>query len=161
MGREFRISQRRKDQQWNPAIAKLADGGFVVVWTSRKQDGSDLGIFARRYNADRTPAGDEFQVNTHTAGDQQYPSVAGLAGGGFVVTWTSSLQDGSGQGVFGQSYGADGNPIGDEFPVNTNTTDSQQNSTVTGLVDGSFVVTWEAYAQDGNFWGVYGQRFAP
>ena len=158
-GREFRVNQRRKNQQWNPSIAKLADGGFVAVWTSMSQDGSGFGVFARRYDANRTPVGDEFQVNTYTPSDQQYPSVAGLAGGGFVVTWTSVDQDGSGQGVYGQRYGADGNPVGDEFRVNTNTADFQQNSSVAGLANGNFVVTWESYLQDDNFWGVFGQRF--
>jgi len=159
LGGEFRVNNRRKDDQWNPSIAKLADGGFVVVWEATGQDGSGQGIFARRYDANKKPVGNEFQVNTYTQDDQQYPSVAGLANGGFVVTWTSWLQDGSGQGVYGQRYGADGNPAGAEFPVNTNTVDDQQNSSVTGLTNGNFVVAWESYAQDGHFWGVYGQRF--
>ena len=34
--------------------------------------------------------GDEFVVNTYMTGDQLGPSVARLAGGGFVIAWTSS-----------------------------------------------------------------------
>ncbi len=33
------------------------------------------------------PVRGEFQVNTHTAGNQWYPTVAALSTGNFVVTW--------------------------------------------------------------------------
>ena len=45
--------------------------------------------------------------------------MAALAGGGFVVTWTSDGQDGSGYGIYGQRYAADGTAVGSEFRVNT------------------------------------------
>ena len=34
-------------------------------------------------------------------------------------------QDGSGHGIYGQRYAADGTPVGSEFRVNTFTTDDQ------------------------------------
>ena len=54
----------------------------------------------------------EFRVNTHTSGSQDYETgddqIAALKDGGFIVTWTSSSQDGSGDGVYGQRFNADG-----------------------------------------------------
>ena len=44
--------------------------GFLISWTSNGQDGSSNGIYAQRYNADGSPNGGEFQVNTHTSSDQ-------------------------------------------------------------------------------------------
>ena len=45
------------------------------------------------------PTGTDTQVNTYTS---ENPSVTALNDGGFVVTWSSSGQDGSG---YGNIYG--------------------------------------------------------
>ena len=48
-----------------------------------------------------------------------------LSDGGFVVTWTSDGQDGSGYGVYGQRYSSTGAAVGSEFQVNTATLHDQ------------------------------------
>ena len=53
----------------------------------------------------------EFQVNTYTQSSQNDPSITGLSDGGFVVTWGSDGQDGSGYGVFGQRFDANGDMV--------------------------------------------------
>ena len=70
-------------------------------------------------------SGSEFRANTYTSSDQIYSSVTALNDGGFVVTWSSEGQDGSGYGIYGQRYAADGSPVGDEFRANTYTTNAQ------------------------------------
>ena len=84
--------------------------------------------------------GFEFQINSHTEGDQANPSVTALSDGGFVVTWESDGQDGSGLGVYGQRYDATGTARGAEFRIATTAADDQQNPSVTGLSNGGFVV---------------------
>ncbi|NGX62408.1 MAG: hypothetical protein K940chlam9_01905, partial [Chlamydiae bacterium] len=103
--------------------------------------------------------GSEFQVNTYTTSEQQYPSVAPLNDGGFVVTWNSDGQDGDRYGVYGQRYASSGVKSGLEFQINTYTTNYQLFPSVASLNDGGFVVTWESSGQDGDFYGVYGQRY--
>ncbi len=49
----------------------------------------------------------EFQVNTYTTYDQQYPSVAMGANGNFVIAWSSFGQDGDCFGVFMKYYPKD------------------------------------------------------
>ncbi len=52
-------------------------------------------------------SGGEFQVNTHTPGNQVVPSVSTLSNGNFVIAWVDqSGEDGSGAGVFGQIFNA-------------------------------------------------------
>ncbi len=46
-----------------------------------------------------------------------------------------------------------------EFQVNTYTHSGQYNPSVSALTDGGFVVTWQSDGQDGNGFGVYGQRY--
>ncbi|HRM67977.1 MAG TPA: PKD domain-containing protein, partial [Thauera phenylacetica] len=142
VGAEFRVNSTTSGEQYEPEVAALADGRFVVVWRDNGQDGSSYGVYAQRYNADGTAAGGEFRVNTTTSGAQYEPAVAMLEGGGFVVTWRSDNQDGSGAGVYAQRYAADGSALGGEFRVNESINGSQYQPDVTALAGGGFAVTW-------------------
>ncbi|WP_170566128.1 calcium-binding protein [Ruegeria atlantica] len=159
-GSEFRVNTHLTSNQTRPSVTALEDDGFVVTWTSHGQDGRGWGVYGQRYSANGTAQGREFQVNTHTTNDQSWPSVTALEDGGFVVTWESWGQDGSGWGIYGQHYTVNGTAQGSEFRVNTFKTSYQRDPSVTALADGGFVVTWESFGQDGNGWGVYGQRYA-
>jgi hypothetical protein len=158
-GTEFRINTTTADYQLSPAITALADGGFVVTWMSYSQDGSGYGIYGQRYNSSGVAAGTEFRVNTTTTDQQEFPTITALANGGFVVTWMSSGQDGSGTGIYGQRYNSLGVAAGTEFRINTTTANYQLSPAITALADGGFVVTWESNSQDGSDYGVYGQRY--
>ncbi|WP_085910179.1 VCBS domain-containing protein, partial [Kiloniella majae] len=137
----------------------LEDGGWVVTWSSKGQDGSSWGIYGQAYNADGSAQGGEFQINSYTSGTQAHSNVVGLSDGGWVVTWTSDHQDGSYKGIFGQAYNADGTPQGSEFRANATAYSDQMNSSVAALTDGGWVVTWQSWTQDGSYMGVYGQVY--
>jgi len=160
-GGEFQVNSYTTNHQNNPSITALKDGGFVVSWSSWGQDLSGDGIYAQRYGADGAKQGGEFLVNTGTSNDQLFPTITALKGedGGFVVSWQSYDQDGSDYGIYAQRYDADGEPVGDEFRVNTHTDNEQANPTITALADGGFVVSWQSYDQDGNGSGIYAQRY--
>ena len=125
VGSEFRANTYTSSDQIFSSVTALNDGGFVVTWSSDGQDGSGYGIYGQRYAADGTPVGSEFRANTYTTSDQIYSSVTALNDGGFVVTWSSFGQDGSGWGIYGQRYAADGTPVGGEFRANTYTSSDQ------------------------------------
>ena len=160
LGSEFRVNTYTTSDQRFPVVAGLADGGFVVTWWSSFQDGSSTGIYGQRYAADGTAAGSEFRVNTYTNLNQDGACVAALPGGGFVVTWGSNFQDGTPLDIYGQRYAADGTPLGGEFKVNTYSNDVESYSSVAALPGGGFVVTWSSFGQDGNGYGIYGQRYS-
>ena len=50
-------------------------------------------------------------------------------------------------------------PASGEFQVNTYTTSNQSGSSTAALNDGSFVVTWTSDLQDGDYYGIYAQRY--
>ena len=52
------------------------------------------------------PIAAEFRVNTEVANTQTFPTVAVDYNGDFVIAWQSSLQDGSGYGIYSQRYDA-------------------------------------------------------
>ena len=156
---EFLVNTWTTNAQKAPDIAMDATGDFVVVWDSYGQDGDMDGIYAQRYNADGTTAGNEFQVNTYTTSYQALPSVAMDSTGNFVITWTSIYQTGDDSyGVYAQRYSANGNPAGSEFHVNTYTTSTQGLSRVAMDKVGDFVITWLSN-QDGDGSGIYAQRY--
>jgi hypothetical protein len=92
-------------------------------------------------------------------GHQSQPSVASDASGNFVVVWNSNGQDGHLNGIFGQRYDSAGEPVGDEFRVNSYTPNNQQYCSVASDAGGNFVVAWESLNQDGSDFGSFGQRY--
>ncbi len=159
VGSLFQVNSYTTGAQKQPAVAADSSGNFVVVWGSSYQDGSGEGVFGQRFTSTGDPVGTEFQVNTYTTSSQEGPKVAEVGSGNFVVVWNSYLQDGSGLGVFGQSFDSAGNPEGNEFRVNSYTTEFQERPAVAADGSGSFVVTWMSYGQDASSGGVFGQRF--
>ncbi len=159
-GSEFRVNTYTTNSQNSAAIAMDAGGDFVVTWESTSgQDGSNVGIYAQRYNATGEAQGSEFRVNTYTTGAQLSPEVAMNADGDFVVTWETDGQDSSYQDVYGQRYNAAGAVQGSEFRVNTFTSNDQNNPAIAMDADGDFVISWQSYSQDGSQYGIYGQRY--
>lgn len=141
----------------NNNIAGLADGGFVATWAGFDAAGS-RGVFAQRYDAAGLRVGSETLVNTTTSGHQEAPSVAALAGGGYVVTWESSDQVGSGSlAVVAQIFDAAGNRVGGEI-VNAAPGSYQAIPEVAALSDGGFVITWSGAASNG-YYDTYVQRY--
>ena len=161
LGDEFQVNTYTGGKQQFPRVASDATGNFVVVWTNSSHDGSSYGVFGQRYDSDGRRLGGEFPVNTYTTGVQYQPTVTSDANGNFVVLWSSAYdQDGNSDGVFGQRFDNEGNPVGREFQVNTYTTNSQRHASVASDASGSFVVAWQSDGQDGSGDGIFGQRFA-
>ncbi len=87
-------------------IVALADGGFLVTYYDVESNGS-LGVFARRFDAAGTAIGGSFALSNQAVGAQTNVTVSALASGGFVATWQSFGQDGSGYGVYHRVFDRD------------------------------------------------------
>ena len=158
VGSEFQVNTTTSNDQEDASVAMDDNGNFVVVWSSRNQDGSGEGIYARLYNNAATPQTGEILVNTTTSGDQEWPAVAMDADGDFVVTWTGL--DANQTGVFAQRFDSTGTKVGGQFQVNTTTSSFQENSTVAMDDNGNFVITWSSFGQDaGSSWGVFARQY--
>jgi hypothetical protein len=156
-GPEFHVESYTTGYQGAPAVAMDPNGQFVVVWHSDGEDGSDLGIFGQRYSAAGTPLGGEFRTNTYTTGRQAFPTVAKDTLGEAMVVWSSRGQDGSGDGIYGQTYLSSGIPFLSEFRVNTYTTANQTAPRAAPLTDHNILVVWQSEGQDSSGYGVFGQ----
>jgi hypothetical protein len=159
-GGEFQVNTTEVGDQIYSRVDTDAAGDFVITWSSNGQDGSGWGVYAQRYDATGVAQGGEFQVNTTTAGDQEYSNVAMDPTGGFVITWSSNGQDGSGWGVYAQRYNSLGVAQGGEFQVNTTTAGDQKFSSVSTDGNGNILFVWQSNGQDGSGWGIFGQQYS-
>lgn len=143
-----------------PKITALDNGGFVAIWPVA--DGPAYDWFARTFNANGTPSGAAFQIDSTGKADTD-ASVAALAGGRFVVVWRDpTIEPDSGafgqNGIAGQVYEADGTPFGERFLVNPPGFETEQNPAVTALTARKFVVSWSGSGVSGS--DVHGQILA-
>ena len=150
-GSDFLVSTANANEQTNPQITALANGGFAVTWQSL-DNGANYDIRGQVFAADGTPIdGSDFLVSTANANDQINPQITALADGGFVVTWESG-DNGSNADIRGRVFAADGTPIdGSDFLVSTTNANNQINPQITALPDGGFAVTWQSRDNGTNF----------
>ncbi len=101
-------------------------------------------VEGRIVNADQSNITDEFTVNNPAtnAGFSQFdPSVAGLTGGNFVVTYHDRAADPGGD-IRARLYSPSGTPLGADFAIDAGANDDTT-ATVSELFGGGFVVTYE------------------
>jgi hypothetical protein len=154
IGGQFQVNTFTTSTQGSPSVAAAA-GGFVVAWDSDGSSGNDASgssIQARRFDSSGNPIGGDVQVNTFTTSTQRKPSVAADATGRFVVAWVSqgsSGNDVSDDSIQARRFDSSGNPIGDDFQVNTHTPSFQRWPSVAADAAGSFAVAWISYGSSG------------
>ena len=156
VGGEFRVKATTTHSQDHADVAGLRDGGFVVVWHAYPPGSvwhpSPHGsVFGQRYDQSGTPVGGEFLVDAGHASD---PSITRLTNGEFVIAWgvlTSTTYD-----IYAQRYKNSGAPVGGKLHVNTNS--PAVSPSVTGLPDGSFVVTWNDIEVRGQRYSAVGSK---
>jgi hypothetical protein len=159
LGAEFNVNTVTYGNQNSPAISMNDDGDFVIAWDSNDESG--YGVFVQRYNQAGNAIGSEFLVNTYTTNGQEISSVAMDNDGDFVITWFSNQEGNFGfyEGIYAQQYNSFGLPQGNEFHVNTYSTNQQAFPKVALDSEGDFVVVWHSFSPDGSDVGIFGQRF--
>jgi hypothetical protein len=156
LGTEFRVNSFTPFGEPYASVAAGADGDFVVVWTAYNfEDG--FNIFGQRYDGAGSALGSEFQISP--SGGFDPPSVAAAADGAFVVVWTTSYSYQNKLDIFGRRFNSAGEAVGNEFRVNSYTTDRQYFPSLASDASGNFVVVWLSYGEDGSSAGIFGQRY--
>jgi hypothetical protein len=163
-----------------PVIAGLTGGNAVAVYTSYNQAGADS--LQDVYGQILTPAGQkigaEFKINNFIKYNQRTPSIAALAGGGFVAVWVSEQQRSEApdfpdanyeyttvtrpsMDVFARVFNASGSPMSGEVLVNVGT-NICANPAVAANSEGGFMVSWsEKNPQNRtNSWDISARAFS-
>ncbi|SDG35454.1 MULTISPECIES: hypothetical protein [unclassified Duganella] len=130
------------------ASSLLYDGSYIQVF--RAADGNGDGVYARAFDGNGNPLGNDILINAgNTAGDQRAPVVASLYSGGYAVAYHSNSVQGtfsnhSGWDVLVQVLDNTGHPVGS--PINVATTEgvAQRAPVVSSIDTGGFVVAWQS-----------------
>ncbi|MEQ9438191.1 MAG: cadherin-like domain-containing protein [Cyclobacteriaceae bacterium] len=100
-GVEFAVNTSTNNNQFTPSVAMADDGTFVVAFTG---PGSGNEVYARRFNADGSGNGNEFEVNKFRLNTQRFPSIAMDGEGGFLVAWEGSNVGGGNYDIYARRY---------------------------------------------------------
>lgn len=154
-GAQFQVNTYTTLTQYTPRVASDADGNFVVVWSSGGSAGTDnasYSVQARRFLADGSALGGDFQVNSYTTSDQTYPAVAVDGLGRFVVTWEgagSSGNDNASGSIHARRFDSGGNALAAEIQVNSYTANDQRNPSIASDDLGNVVIVWGSTGSSG------------
>ena len=150
LGPQFDVSPSA-NIQLDGAVAKDAEGRFVVVWLEAANN-----VAARRFDRDGAPLGDTFPVTVLPYGAAD-PWVASDDSGNFVVTWTREYPLGSFD-VAARLFDSNGVALTGEFVVNDFTTGTQRARSVARKAPGKqFVITWGGAGTGGP--GIWARAF--
>ncbi|HSS48721.1 MAG TPA: hypothetical protein VLX28_07225, partial [Thermoanaerobaculia bacterium] len=154
---------------FNPAVAPMSDGGFIVAWVSLLPDGVNFHgttpqVLARRFTAAGTPAGAQVQVSMGLAkGDR--PGICVDTSGRPVIVWTtvdafrpfqSNLS-----GVSLRRLSAKGVPLGTGETVVAPPAAQSVRPAVSCGNGSTFVVVWHSDAAPAGLQSdILGQRFS-
>ncbi|WP_175404740.1 hypothetical protein, partial [Endozoicomonas atrinae] len=142
------------------AMAATSDGGYLHVWNS-----SGDTIKAQRYDSQGGAQGAEITVHDDPNNKTSYSrSVTVLDDGGFVVSWSHYLFNGSDSvNVWSQVHNADGSVRQAAFQLNTQHTFLGQSGVQSAaLPDGGFVTVWDdqhEYTSNGGQSDLYMRRY--
>lgn len=158
----FQVNSEAEEILEQPSVALAADGRFLVAWHRRDplDSSMDYDIHARLYDASGQAVGPQFQVNATAVGKQEHAVVAANVNGDFVVTWMSNHIAANDWDIYARLVGVNGQPVGNEFRVNTVTQNRQMWQDVAVDASGRFVVAWKcAVGQNGVADQIKARRF--
>jgi hypothetical protein len=139
-GDEIQVNSAPVDSNQPPALARLSDGGFVLVWADARPDQR---IRVQRFDRLGGRIGPDFRADS-VAGLHRRPMVAGLANGLFVIGWLARRVSQPQQVRF-QIFDANAAPVGGEHGLDGGAT----MAAVTALDTGRFVIAHVRNAADG------------
>ncbi|WP_170958806.1 LamG-like jellyroll fold domain-containing protein [Magnetospirillum sp. 15-1] len=156
LGTASQVNAIDDGDQSAPFIIRLADGGYIISWTSPSQGGNALSVVAQRYNAAGNEVGTEFVVEEIFTGDQWDGQFVQLLDGKLVAIWHDNTADGNDFGVVGRIFPADyvggytGNgTVSPQFIVNSITDGFQAWPVITPTANGGFFVAWDDGGSNG------------
>jgi Ca2+-binding RTX toxin-like protein len=167
-GGEFLINTQTANNQFQPDVTTLENGGFVVTWTTgagAASDGNGSAIKAQVFTGAGATVGGEILVNQLVSGSQTRSAVTNLADGGFAVTW-------QGAGVVGgpledmglRLFNADGTPRSGEINWTGGGLSGSRSPVITQLGNGNILVVYEeafaAFSHDTDLTGILGRIFS-
>jgi hypothetical protein len=116
---QFRLVDRAGDSQFVNQVAADRDGTFLVVWTERSSEKSN--VIVRRFSRSGKPRGNRIQANVPHRSSRSDGVLAVGADGRFAVAWRANIdlepEDRSYVNSVARIFDAQGAPLTREFTV--------------------------------------------
>lgn len=132
VGSVFQVNTSTPGCQTQPQVAVQPDGSFLIVWGHANT--FNAGIYARRYDANGVPQGNDFRVGAAVNADDSGPSVAIDGTGNYALAW------GSLNGIFFHRITASGAAVTPQTQV---TTVAERPSLAVDVATGNVLVAWQ------------------
>ena len=177
VGTNFLVNQFISYNQRTPAVAALANGGFVVAWVSEQERAAfnytgfdntngtppsqvglpSVDIYARLYRSNGIAQSNEFLVNTNALNPCANPSVAAAADGSFMVAWGGRdlVNPTNGWDIYARTFSSAG--VGGATALVNTHWPGNQYAPHLSAIGGDYLVVWTSLGQDGSREGVYGR----
>ena len=139
------INNDDKGTQYNPKIATLKDGNFLLVWREYSRNIYNQNeILGQKYFKTGEKIGDTFIISSiDRKGDAYDPDVCSNSNGDFVVTWQKRY--GNIYSIVAEKFDNDANIVKSDFLVTDDTT-SYKYKPKTGIDSlGNFAITYYSY----------------
>lgn len=167
LGERFAASPPAPSSANGNAVSRLPQGGFFLLEDLVPClicDDSQSSLYGHILAVDGSPRSSYFRV-PRSRRAAPLPGVRSLAvdgQGNAVVVWgrvdDPDLRDSS--DIRGRRFSSLGEPLGEEFRVNTTTRGSQAGPSVAADENGDFVVVWQTRYSGGLLRSIFGQRFS-
>jgi hypothetical protein len=181
IGGEFLINQFTAYNQRNPAVAALANGGFVVAWISEQEravapnwgnnttliaasatPAISVDVYARLYNSNGVAVVNGLGTTNEFLVNADYnpcanPAVAAGSDGGFMITWCArdTVNFANGWDIHACPFSSAG-AAGTVVTVNSYTYGDQYVPRISSIGT-DYLIVWTSLGEDGSREGVYGQ----
>jgi hypothetical protein len=140
--------------QWDPEVAALADGRFVLACMNQLPGGK-RSVIAQMFEINQGGAGTKVVrdgpvitiATEKTLGTIGNVNVAGVGGSGFFASWTKSIGkpvDGQKEVLMGQFYKADGRADGAAFEIASGSSREFDYVELAESKNGAIFITWES-----------------
>jgi hypothetical protein len=163
-GSEFSILGAIPGDQVSPSLSLTPTGG-ALTWQDNSIDKHGAGVAGCLLDTSFN-AGHSFRVDKVFNGRHFKPKVQLLANNQVLYVWQGSVTANGIPSIYARfatntakgatTYGT--NFTTADVRVNTYVRDQQVDPAVTALTDGSAVVAWSSYGEDGSMWGIYARR---
>ena len=156
VGSQVIVNTTTASFQVSSKIARLSNDNYAITW-SGNGTGDSSGVFCAMYNSNHTVLKSEFLVNDNVVSDQSGARLTPDDSGGFIVVWSSNLQDSDLSGVFSRRIDSAGDFIDSEYQVNEVVLGAQTLPDLTFVND---VITYFWQGVDSDLTGVFGRYFS-
>jgi hypothetical protein len=143
VGKRIILSTNYFDNQINPSVVGLQNGGWVAVWENYADNVDKYDVYAQIFYPDGTRNGAQFKVNSNSdsANNQCFPHIAASvkpSSGRFMIVWSSDVDAIGTYNIKGQIYDADlpeesRKIISNDILINTTITNSNKYPRVASL----------------------------